>query len=78
MVKAIIAPSMLSSDFANLASEAEKMLHCGADWLHMDIMVITYSVSLILFEEWDNGSILQFFLFRQLVDLTKKNYILLV
>ncbi|KAG9446095.1 hypothetical protein H6P81_012223 [Aristolochia fimbriata] len=33
-----IAPSMLSSDFANLASEAERMLRCGADWLHMDIM----------------------------------------
>ncbi|XP_027119500.1 ribulose-phosphate 3-epimerase, cytoplasmic isoform [Coffea arabica] len=38
MVKPKIAPSMLSSDFANLASEAERMLHCGADWLHMDIM----------------------------------------
>lgn len=38
MVKAIIAPSMLSSDFANLASEAQRMLNCGADWLHMDIM----------------------------------------
>ncbi|KAL3336964.1 hypothetical protein AABB24_029574 [Solanum stoloniferum] len=38
MAKAIIAPSMLSSDFANLASEAERMLNCGADWLHMDIM----------------------------------------
>ncbi|XP_065878467.1 ribulose-phosphate 3-epimerase, cytoplasmic isoform isoform X3 [Euphorbia lathyris] len=33
-----IAPSMLSSDFSNLASEAERMLSCGADWLHMDIM----------------------------------------
>lgn len=33
-----IAPSMLSSDFANLASEAERMINCGADWLHMDIM----------------------------------------
>ncbi|RDX97519.1 Ribulose-phosphate 3-epimerase, cytoplasmic isoform [Mucuna pruriens] len=33
-----IAPSMLSSDFANLASEAHRMLNCGADWLHMDIM----------------------------------------
>ncbi|KAK4483217.1 hypothetical protein RD792_010399 [Penstemon davidsonii] len=33
-----IAPSMLSSDFANLASEAERMVRCGADWLHMDIM----------------------------------------
>lgn len=38
-----IAPSMLSSDFANLASEAARMLHDGADWLHMDIMVSTLS-----------------------------------
>lgn len=37
-VKAKIAPSMLSSDFANLASEADKMVRFGADWLHMDIM----------------------------------------
>ncbi|CAK7328289.1 unnamed protein product [Dovyalis caffra] len=37
-VAAKIAPSMLSSDFANLASEAHRMLSCGADWLHMDIM----------------------------------------
>lgn len=33
-----IAPSMLSSDFANLASEAQRMISLGADWLHMDIM----------------------------------------
>ncbi|KAI3670125.1 hypothetical protein L6452_41771 [Arctium lappa] len=33
-----IAPSMLSSDFANLASEAQRMISFGADWLHMDIM----------------------------------------
>lgn len=33
-----IAPSMLSSDFANLASEAHRMINSGADWLHMDIM----------------------------------------
>ncbi|KAK7264049.1 hypothetical protein RJT34_31652 [Clitoria ternatea] len=37
-VTAKIAPSMLSSDFANLASEARRMLTSGADWLHMDIM----------------------------------------
>ncbi|XP_024975983.1 ribulose-phosphate 3-epimerase, cytoplasmic isoform-like [Cynara cardunculus var. scolymus] len=37
-VAAKIAPSMLSSDFANLASEADRMLRSGADWLHMDIM----------------------------------------
>ena len=33
-----IAPSMLSSDFANLASEAKRMVDSGADWLHMDVM----------------------------------------
>ncbi|KAL6954896.1 ribulose-phosphate 3-epimerase, partial [Sarracenia purpurea var. burkii] len=38
MPPAKIAPSMLSSDFANLASEAARMLQFGADWLHMDIM----------------------------------------
>jgi len=37
-IQAIICPSMLSSDFANLATEAEKMINYGADWLHMDVM----------------------------------------
>jgi hypothetical protein len=36
---AIICPSMLSSDFANLAGEAARMMSLGADWLHMDVMV---------------------------------------
>ncbi|KAI4971561.1 hypothetical protein ZWY2020_002475 [Hordeum vulgare] len=35
-----ITPSMLSLDFANLASEAERMVRLGADWLHMDVMVL--------------------------------------
>ncbi|CAM8888360.1 unnamed protein product [Rhodiola kirilowii] len=38
MVTAKISPSMLSSDFANLASEAERIMSFGAEWLHMDIM----------------------------------------
>ena len=36
---AVIAPSMLSCDFANLAGEAARMVSAGADWLHMDVMV---------------------------------------
>ncbi|MBA0705078.1 hypothetical protein Golax_017293 [Gossypium laxum] len=43
-----IAPSMLSSDFANLASEAKRMLDFGADWLHMDIMFTTLNRSRFL------------------------------
>jgi ribulose-phosphate 3-epimerase len=31
-----ISPSMLASDFANLASEARRVSH--ADWLHVDVM----------------------------------------
>jgi ribulose-phosphate 3-epimerase len=31
-----ISPSMLACDFANLASEAERVSH--ADWLHVDVM----------------------------------------
>ena len=37
-LRAIIAPSMLSSDFANLATEASSIVEQGADWLHMDVM----------------------------------------
>ncbi|KAJ3323206.1 hypothetical protein HDU76_013696, partial [Blyttiomyces sp. JEL0837] len=33
-----IAPSMLSSDFANLETEAKRMVEAGADYLHMDVM----------------------------------------
>merc|ERR1711934_66578 len=36
--KVLIAPSVLSSDFARLAEESAHMLECGADWLHMDVM----------------------------------------
>eukprot|EP00009_Paramoeba_aestuarina_P009068 CAMPEP_0201518292 /NCGR_PEP_ID=MMETSP0161_2-20130828/9184_1 /ASSEMBLY_ACC=CAM_ASM_000251 /TAXON_ID=180227 /ORGANISM="Neoparamoeba aestuarina, Strain SoJaBio B1-5/56/2" /LENGTH=213 /DNA_ID=CAMNT_0047916031 /DNA_START=168 /DNA_END=806 /DNA_ORIENTATION=- len=36
--KVIVAPSILSSDFARLAEECHNILDCGADWLHVDIM----------------------------------------
>ncbi|EEC48650.1 ribulose-phosphate 3-epimerase [Phaeodactylum tricornutum CCAP 1055/1] len=35
---ALIAPSLLSCDLANIATDAKQMLDMGADWLHMDIM----------------------------------------
>ncbi|CAK7198654.1 RIBULOSE-phosphate 3-epimerase [Sporothrix eucalyptigena] len=35
---AIIAPSILSADFANLGHDCAKTMDQGADWLHVDIM----------------------------------------
>lgn len=35
---AIIAPSILSADFADLGHECSKTIGQGADWLHVDIM----------------------------------------
>lgn len=36
--KILVAPSILSSDFARLADESKRMKECGADWLHVDCM----------------------------------------
>ncbi|KAK5655435.1 hypothetical protein OQA88_5706 [Cercophora sp. LCS_1] len=35
---AIIAPSILSADFANLGEDCRRTIAQGADWLHVDIM----------------------------------------
>jgi hypothetical protein len=35
----LIAPSMLSCDFAEMAKEAQRMVDAGSDWLHLDVMV---------------------------------------
>ena len=34
----IVAPSILSADKANLASEMEKVFDAGASWIHLDVM----------------------------------------
>ncbi|EAB6718082.1 ribulose-phosphate 3-epimerase, partial [Salmonella enterica subsp. enterica] len=34
----LIAPSILSSDFARLGDEVEAIDKAGADWIHIDVM----------------------------------------
>ena len=38
MKKVLIAPSILSADFADLKNEIKKVEEAGADWLHIDVM----------------------------------------
>jgi ribulose-phosphate 3-epimerase len=38
MKKILIAPSILSADFADLKNEIKKVETAGADWLHIDVM----------------------------------------
>ncbi|CAB4255148.1 similar to Saccharomyces cerevisiae YJL121C RPE1 D-ribulose-5-phosphate 3- epimerase, catalyzes a reaction in the non-oxidative part of the pentose-phosphate pathway [Maudiozyma barnettii] len=38
MVRPIIAPSILASDFANLGCDCHRVINAGAEWLHIDVM----------------------------------------
>lgn len=42
--KAIIAPSILSADFAQLGADCARTMDQGADWLHVDIMYVNLFV----------------------------------
>lgn len=37
-MKTLVAPSILSADFADLAGEIKKIELAGADWVHIDVM----------------------------------------
>jgi ribulose-phosphate 3-epimerase len=37
-VPAIVSPSVLAADFTNLGAECEKVIHAGAEWIHLDVM----------------------------------------
>ncbi|HEY9855892.1 MAG TPA: ribulose-phosphate 3-epimerase, partial [Stenomitos sp.] len=34
----LVAPSVLSADFSQLAAELRRIEHAGADWMHLDVM----------------------------------------
>jgi ribulose-phosphate 3-epimerase len=38
MQPAVIAPSILSADFARLGEEVDAVIRAGADWVHFDVM----------------------------------------
>src|SRR6516164_3698981 len=38
MASLVIAPSILSADFANLGAEIRAVEAAGADWIHVDVM----------------------------------------
>jgi len=38
MVSALIAPSILSADFARLGEDVSTVVDAGADWIHVDVM----------------------------------------
>jgi 3-keto-L-gulonate-6-phosphate decarboxylase len=40
MASIVVAPSILSADFARLGEEVRAITDAGADWIHVDVMAM--------------------------------------
>ena len=49
--KRIISASILSADLSNLTSECQNVINDGADWIHLDIILL----AMLPQRDWKRG-----------------------
>jgi len=50
-----VAPSLLASDLGNLSYECNRMIRCGADWLHMGMYMVPRTECMLITNGRCNG-----------------------